>query len=357
MYWKTKRFFSTGEALSGKKLLQQLNSELKSAVKQTTPSWLNLLLLNLPFFQHQNLKYSKQQKNLFGCLLTAGIRDRRKKKKKTITFNKPHTNHLGFPALRSWKNISEEIYLCLTYPSSMFLERANSKGKSLGEKNFRLKLPKAFFPHQTFILSTCNMHTACAVHLGKAGWLQSLSSVPAGISKLFSQRKAALLFGRLPRITRKSWKQVNIWISTRGKIVQILTVHRVNMSQCCRQLYNVEPVPSSNRTSRDFRRSSDTLSLLINSSLDQVPFQPFDFNPISVHVYIGIWALMKRRQMLVTVITLKTQQPVCSCDFSRGITKILSNPTGMGQERTIQISSVFKKVIAKLSKMFLSQLS
>ena len=61
--------------------------------------------------------------------------------------------------------------------------------------------------------------------------------------------------------------------------------------------------------------------------------------------------------MLGIIIALITKQPVCYCDFSRGITKILSNPTGMSQARPMQISSVFKKGIAKLSKMFLSQLS
>lgn len=41
-------------------------------------------------------------------------------------------------------------------------------------------------------------------------------------------------------------------------------------------------MPSSDSTAGDFRRSSDTLSLLITSSLDQAVFQAFDFNPNSV---------------------------------------------------------------------------
>lgn len=151
-----------GEALPWKKLLQKLNSELKTAVKQTTPCWFHLLLLNLPILQHQNLKYSRQQKNLFGCLLTAGIRDRRKKKKKpqTITFNKPHTNHLGFPASKSWENISEETYLCLTHPSFTFLERANSKGKGLGEKTSISSFLRPFSPtrHLSWALLICIQH-------------------------------------------------------------------------------------------------------------------------------------------------------------------------------------------------------
>lgn len=132
-----------------KKVLQKLNNGLKSSVKQAKlPCWLHLLLLqlllNLPFLQHQNLKYSNQQKNLFGCLLTAGTRHRMKNK--PITFNKPHRNHLGFPTSKSWKNVSKEIYLSITHPSFMFLERVNSKGKGLGERISISSFLRPFFP-------------------------------------------------------------------------------------------------------------------------------------------------------------------------------------------------------------------
>lgn len=60
-----------------------------------------------------------------------------------------------------------------------------------------------------------------------------------------------------------------------------------------------------------------------------------------VQRYIGIQVLTKERQMPGIIIILITQQPVCSCDFSRHITKILSNPTEMRQARTMEILSVF----------------
>lgn len=112
---KSKCLFSTVE----KHFLENSTPEIKQWAKiccQTgkTPCWLHLLLLqlllNLPFLQHQNLKYSRQQKNLFGCLLTTRTRDRMEKNK-PITFNKPHTNHLGFPTSKSLENIEVERYI------------------------------------------------------------------------------------------------------------------------------------------------------------------------------------------------------------------------------------------------------
>lgn len=145
-------------------------------------------------------------------------------KNKPITCNELHINHLGFPASKSWKNVRKETYLSLTCPSFMFLERANSKDKGLGERTFISSFPR---PHRTLISGTASKPTACVAHLEKTGWLQSLSSGPAGISSWFSQRKSTLLLARdhasLGNKPRYEYPQ--------GKESIVLTIHRVSIFQ------------------------------------------------------------------------------------------------------------------------------
>lgn len=216
------------------------------------------------------------------------------------------------------------IYLSLTCPSFGFLERGNSKEKCLGERPFISSFSR---PQPTLISSTTNKPTVRVVHLEKTGWLQLLSSGPAGIFSWFSQRKGTLLLARdhasLGNKPRYEYPQ--------GKKSTVLSIHRVSTFQRWRLLSNIEQVPSSDSTARDFRRSSDTLSLLITSSLDQAVFQAFDFNPNSVLRAQIFWDLSpneKRDQswVLLTLITL------CFCCSSRDTTKMLSNPKGWAKQ-------------------------
>lgn len=195
----------------------------------------------------------------------------------------------------------------------MFLERANSKDKGLGERTFISSFPR---PHQTLISGTADKPTACVVHLEKTGWLQLLSSGPAVISSWFSQRRSTLL------LARDHASLENKPRSTRGKKCTILTIHGVSIFQCWRLLSNIEQVPSSDSTAADIRRSSDTLSLLITSSLDQAVFQAFDFNPNSVLRAQIYWDFLTKRRWILGLLKLITLQPLCSYYSSWGTTKM-----------------------------------
>lgn len=113
------------------------------------------------------------------------------------------------------------IYLSLTCPSFGFLERGNSKEKCLGERPFISSFSR---PQPTLISSTTNKPTVRVVHLEKTGWLQLLSSGPAGIFSWFSQRKGTLLLARdhasLGNKPRYEYPQ--------GKKSTVLSIHRVS---------------------------------------------------------------------------------------------------------------------------------
>lgn len=178
--------------LLGRKLLQKLNNGLQSAVKQAKLP--TDFIFTAAIIKFTLLKHSKQQKNLFGCLLTAGMRDRMKNSK-PITPNKS-----------SWisciKKMEKNITKRDTSFLNMFLFHVSRKNKlqrqRLGRKNFHLKLPKTLFPLQIHIAGTADKNIACVVHLEETGWLQ-ISSGPATISKWFSQRKTAFIFSCLVR--------------------------------------------------------------------------------------------------------------------------------------------------------------
>lgn len=108
----------------------------------------------------------------------------------------------------------------------MFLER---KTKARPErKNFHLKFSKT--PSDNYIRLTDKkaQHVWFRKKKEKPGWLQLLSSGPAGLSSWFSQKKSLLILARdhasLGNKARCEYPQ--------GKKSTILTVHKVSIFQC-----------------------------------------------------------------------------------------------------------------------------
>lgn len=109
-------------------------------------------------------------------------------------------------------------------------------------------------------------------------------------------------------------------------------------------------MPSSDSTATDIRRSSDTLSLLITSSLDQAVFQAFDFNPNSVLGAQIYWDLSPNEKEMNSG-TVNVDNPAASMFL---LFLLRYHKEGPSRE---QISFAFMKGIAKLSKMFLTRQS